>query len=407
MKKIWLVFIGYAITILGLFIYSYTQVDLNLTLTRNVFALHVLKQLQYIGYFQRPISTYIYCFIIVLLFIFYGLLLWLAHKKKISLKHVWLITIVTALVLTFSYNAFSYDLFNYIFDAKILTVYHLNPYFHKALDFPQDPMVHFMRWTHRTYPYSPIWLIFTVPLSFIGHNIFLPTFFLFKAAISATFLGTLYFISKIMRKIKKEDEIFSVILFALNPLVIIESLVSSHLDIVMMFLALWSLYLFLNQKNVRGILLLMLSVGVKFGTIFLLPIYIAKLFFDYISSRHPALDAGSIHRFLIKSRMTHFLFLCSIAMIIPVILSAARANYQPWYLLDVLPIAVLLGRKYYIEIPIIMLSFFGLLEYIPYLYQGDYNGLVPTILNILTISGIIVTSGMVLVWKFFIPLGKK
>ena len=75
----------------------------------------------------------------------------MAKKKKISKPFVWLIIFVSALLLVFSYNAFSYDIFNYIFDAKIFTHYHQNPYLQKALDYPGDPMLSFMRWTHRVY----------------------------------------------------------------------------------------------------------------------------------------------------------------------------------------------------------------------------------------------------------------
>ena len=76
---------------------------------------------------------------------------------------------------------------------KYLTFIHQNPYFHKASDFPNDPMLNFMRWTHRLYPYGPSWLILTVPLSFIGLNFFLPTFFLFKIMIGFIFFGKLLF----------------------------------------------------------------------------------------------------------------------------------------------------------------------------------------------------------------------
>lgn len=170
----------YCITLLGLFFYSFTQIDLGLVISRYPIFYQFEKSFQYIGYFNRPLSTLFYLLLLVLLFGFYVLFLKMAAKKKITKQFVWKLAIVAAVVLSFSYSAFSYDIFNYIFDAKIVTHYYQNPYAHKALDYPMEPMLAFMHWTHRMYPYGPVWLAVTVPLSFLGLQLFLPTFFLFK-----------------------------------------------------------------------------------------------------------------------------------------------------------------------------------------------------------------------------------
>src|SRR3989338_10122220 len=219
--------------LLALFFYSFTQVDLSLTLSRLSVWQIAEKFFQHIGYFNRPFSTYLFLAIIFVLYIFYALFLKLSFQKKITEKGLFTLIFVSVAILVFSYNAFSYDIFNYIFDAKIITYYHQNPYLHKALDYPLDPMLSFMRWTHRVYPYGPVWLFLTVPISFIGLNIFLLTFFLFKFLIAGFYLGSVVLIYKINEKINPEHAVFNTALFALNPLVIIESLVSSHNDIAM------------------------------------------------------------------------------------------------------------------------------------------------------------------------------
>src|SRR6185369_13728901 len=145
------------------------------------------------------------------------------YKKKMKSKNILFLILITAGILIFSYNAFSYDLFNYIFYAKIITHYHQNPYLHKALDFPGDPMLAFMQWTHRTYPYGPLWLGLTIPISFAGLNFFPLTFFLFKSLAAVYYLGSSFLIWKISKKILPEYQYFNLVLFALNPLVIIES----------------------------------------------------------------------------------------------------------------------------------------------------------------------------------------
>jgi hypothetical protein len=183
MKYLKLLACLYVLTLLGLFLYSFTQIDLSLTFSRIDILRNIVSSFQWVGYFNRPLSTFIYIFLLVSLFNFYLGFIVMAYTKQISKKFVWKLIFITTAILTLSYNAFSYDLFNYIFDAKIITHYQQNPYLHKALDFPGDPMLSFMRWTHRMYPYGPIWLGLTVPLSFIGFGFFLTTFFIFKELI--------------------------------------------------------------------------------------------------------------------------------------------------------------------------------------------------------------------------------
>src|SRR5260221_1029545 len=178
----------YFLVILGLFFYSYTQVDLSLTLSRISLWQTIEKSFQYIGYFNRPLSTYLYLGILLLLFSFYVYFLKLVEKSKLKRQYIWLIIFTLSVILTFSYNAFSYDIFNNIFDAKIFTHYHQNPYLHKALDYPHEPMLSFMHWTHRTYPYVPIYIGINIVLSYLGFGIFLLTFFIFKIFIEHSFL---------------------------------------------------------------------------------------------------------------------------------------------------------------------------------------------------------------------------
>src|SRR3989344_9375489 len=65
----------YALGALSLFLYSYTQVDLGLTLSRATLWPTVQKWFQSIGYFNRPLSTVIYIFILAVFFVLFGVAL--------------------------------------------------------------------------------------------------------------------------------------------------------------------------------------------------------------------------------------------------------------------------------------------------------------------------------------------
>ena len=346
-----------------LFLYSFVQVDLGLTLTRASFFQTFQRSFQYVGYFNRPLSTYLYCSIIVLLFALYVLTLWLVKAKRIEARTVWIITIIGSAILLFSYNAFSYDLFNYIFDAKIVTHYLENPYQHKALDYPGDPMLGFMHWVHRTYPYGPLWLGLTIPLSFMGFSYFLFTFYLFKTLMVGSYLLCGLVIEKISRKTKIIDPVFALTFFALNPLVIIESLVSAHHDLVMILPALFGVYMLHKHKKYTAWLLLLSSALIKFATLLLVPLYILYPFIKH------------------KNKDYIFFLLSILLMVIAVYLASSRTTFQPWYLLFVLPFASFLSNKYYVLIPSAILSFLVLFQYVPYLYTGNYNPPIPMIMN--------------------------
>ena len=368
-KKI--LFISWIIASVIISLYSFTQVDLSLTLSRLSIWQEIQKFFQYIGYFQRPLSTYIFSFAVIFIFSLFLWTLKLIKLGKLQRREVWTIILTVSAILFLSYNAFSYDLFNYIFDAKIITYYNQNPYVHKAVDFPGDPMLSFMHWTHRTYPYGPVWLILTVPFSFIGLNYFLLTFYLFKLLVLSSFIGSAYFIEKVLIKTKSVNPLFGLAFFALNPLILTESLVSAHNDIVMMFFAILSVYLLLEKKLFYSFLALALSIGIKFATVFLIPVYIYYL----LSNRN-------------KENYKQFFYLSFVSMIIPVILACLRTNFQPWYLLYALPFAAYISKSYFIFIPVIIFSILSIFQYAPFIYLGNWDKPVPQVLSFMNIIAI-------------------
>lgn len=369
MKKIHSLIGLYIIIIIGLFLYSYTQVDLSLTLSRASIFQTVEKAFQYIGYFNRPLSTYFYLTILSLQFIFY--FIFIKSAKKITTKSLWILILVMAGILTFSYNAFSYDLFNYIFAAKVVLHYGQNPYLLTALDFPHDPMLSFMHWTHNTYQYPPLWLGLTLPFYFLGFGYFLPTVYLFKILGTVCFLGSIYFFQKILHKTNPQQEILGVILYALNPLIIIELLISSHNDSSMMFLALMGIYFILQKKWVWGIIAIILSALTKEVTILLLVPAITYFIFNIL------------HKKFFSEEL--LLRVCFGIMILGYIYVILKLGIQPWYFIWVLPFAFLVRIPRFLRAGFIGFSLGMLLRYTPFLWQGDWNGMAPFIMSAVTI----------------------
>ncbi len=371
--KVFAVKYSFIFLILALFLFSFTQIDLGLTLTKASIFQTIQTSFQTIGYFNRPLSLAFYLLIISGMFTYYLYFLRQVIRKKINARHIWTLIISTAVILAFSYNAFSYDLFNYIFDAKIITHYHLNPYAHRALDFPGDPMLSFMQWTHRLYPYGPVWLGLTVPLSYIGLNFFLVTFFLFKFLSAAFYLGCCYLIYKINKKILPEYQNFNLVLFALNPLVIIESLVSSHNDIAMMFFALLGLYLYFLRKKILAIILIIVSSQIKIPTIALL----APIIISFLPNK-------------IKNDNNKFVYLSIFVMLGTLGYVLTKLEVQPWYFLWIMPLIALLKPNRYIIALTFGFSLGLLLRYSVFLYFGNWDGIALPLRNAFTVFATII-----------------
>src|SRR3989344_8402187 len=361
------IFYAWIAASIALLLYSFTQVDLSLTLSQVSIWQGIQKFFQQIGYFNRPLSTVLFLGTTGGMFALYGITLNLIRKNAIDQKLLWKIIIAISVILFFSYNAFSYDLFNYIFDAKIFTHYGQNPYEYKALDFPSDPMLSFMHWTHRRYPYGIGWLFITVPLSFLGFGYFLLTFYLFKLLMISSFIGSCFLIEKIAKK-TNSNALFSVAAFALNPLVLIESLVSAHNDGVMIALGLLGIYMFLEKRHIASLAGLISSIFIKYATVLIIPAIIARGFF--------------------KVSTITFFYILIISMAISIFLATYRTNFQPWYLLYVLPFAAFVQNKYFVMIPVFIISIAALLQYVPFLYLGNWNPPVPYILNLIMVTSI-------------------
>lgn len=354
-RKIYLVtFFSYIFTIFLLFFYSFTQVDLNLTISKNPILLNIQKQFTFIGYYERPLSSLLFLIILSLLFIFYLIIIKLVKNNQLSKKRFWKLLLAVALILIFSYPAFSYDVFNYMFDAKTISFYHANPWVVKPLDFPHDPWIRFMHWVHRPSIYPPIWISLSLLPFIFGFGKFILILINFKIFIALFYFASIILLEKILILKKERNVLLKLSYFAFNPLVIIECLVSSHNDIVMIFFALASLYLCLNRQKVWSILSMVSSTLIKYATVALIPL---EAFYLLKKNRLSSNTFLTISFFIQTLTFFIIIFLMEV---------------QPWYFLWVLPFVLLTDLNYLLPI-VVGLSFGLLLRYLPFLYLGNWN----------------------------------
>lgn len=342
----------YAIIGILFFCYSYTQVDLGLTLSQTSVWLKVQTSLQHIGYFERPLSTWLYLGILFVLFLLYGVALVLAYQKKLSTKDVWIMIGITTITTSLSYPAFSYDFFNYLFTAKTVLIYHKNPYGVVPLQFTGvDSWLSFMHWTHLPSAYTPLWIAVTLVPFYFGFGYFLPLMWNLKIVIATAYIVTAIGIGKILEKEDKDRMNIGIVAFALNPLIIIESLVSPHNDIFMMALAIWAIVLYREKKKWMSWVLLSLSIAIKLMTIFLIPAFFTGW----------------------KRRVA----LCCISLGFIVVLF--QREVLSWYWVWVMPFIALVPDIKPLMVLATGISMGLLLRYAPFLYYGNWDDPVPLV----------------------------
>lgn len=350
-----------------LVVYSYSQIDLNLTLSSNAFYQKIQQQLITLGYFQRPFSTAIYLTLLLVLFSLQMFFIRQARLGKLKALTVGKLAVASAAILIFAYPAFSHDIFNYMFDARLLVTHRVNPWEFTALDFPQDLWTRFMRWTHRTYPYGPLWLFVTTPFYILGAGKFTLTLFWFKFLGAASYLASVWFIKKILKRTSPKNVAAGMVLFALNPLILIESLVSAHIDIVMAALFLFAMYLVVvKKKRLAGWIALLVSAAMKFVTIAAIPVWV------WWRGERQRFEKATIGMLLL------LLLATGIAIVF--------REPLPWYFITPLAVGALLPQRKVFVVFGVALSMGMLLRYAPYLLRGDYSEWVRATRTIVTIA---------------------
>lgn len=330
-------------------IFSYAFVDPNISYLKNIYSGFTFS--------NRLLTTIFFISSIIISFVFYSIFIYLGVKKKISLKEIFILLGITITILFFSYPAMlSYDIFNYVATSKVLFFYHENPYIVMPIEFVGDPLLTFTHAANKIALYGPFWVLLTGIPYFLGFGNFIIILFSFKLFSLLFYLGSVFLIWKISRNI------LSLILFSFNPLILIETLVSGHNDIVMIFLVLLSFFLLTKKRIFLGISFFVLSIFIKYATVLLIPIF---LYVVWRLIRDKVIDWIKVY------------FFSSLLMLIAFLLSPIREEIYPWYAIWFISFAFLVPNKKILLYVSTAFSFSLLLRYTPYMLTGTYIGQTP------------------------------
>ncbi len=410
---------AYAVVLSIYAVFSYGQTDPNLVLL-SWQPYWQFQEWMWEVFFKNPVLTsWVYGSLITVLFVLYGVIVQVLQRSSLEFelgwkKHALVYGLVIAPLL-FSYNALSHDVFNYIFNAKMVVEYGANPHVQVALDFAQDPWTRFMHNTHTPAPYWYGWTALSVIPYLVGFGKFIVTWLAFRVwslvSIVLLYVG-LQYAAKIFTGQKLQAHQLAVVFF--NPLFVIEVISNMHNDLWMLVPAVVSLALVTaldpsklpqSKKLALAVGLLAVSISIKLATAVLTPLllliileknYLFKLA-DVLGSKLPVFKMLPA-KFLqsIESYIYQYIPLAASVLLFLPLLTARSQQFHPWYLIWVLVWLPFIENKVWRNC-LLLLSLSSMLRYLPWLWSGGFDGDVLLYQKIITWLPIL----MYLSWKLF------
>ena len=205
---------------------------------------------------QRILITYFFIIAIILLTLIQIFFLNSKFLNKFSIKKLLFIALITSTIASLSYTFLSSDIFSYLFAGKMVTFFHLNPYTNPPITVAgKELWLPFTLWVDYSYyrifgiairyVYGPVFLAYSIiPFLIFTSSRFLGVFFGYKLLNVLTFMICGWMILKINNYDKK---IFAYWFF--NPLLILELLINSHNDLIMVTFFIASVFFSTINKN--------------------------------------------------------------------------------------------------------------------------------------------------------------
>jgi hypothetical protein len=201
------------------------------------------------------------------------------HPESSSALRHWILGIgaVCGLVLLGLYPITALDVAGYVVNARHWVLYDANPLTVPAAAFPEDSYTRLTgEFVKETSPYGPLWEILArLPIQIGIHDIAI-TILAMKLYSLLAYFGIAALIGWAMRQQSDRFQVRSetaLAFFALNPLVLLETIGNGHNDITMMFFMVCGLAFWQRGKWLWAAFLLTLASLIKLPGLILLPLF--------------------------------------------------------------------------------------------------------------------------------------
>ncbi len=208
--------------------------------------------------------------VMILVYLFYFLSAYIAHKYsraqeiletvnnhaqlhsiQVLLRYIWIGAILAGIIYVLTPSALSHDAGVYAGYGRIIVAYHANPYYTSLSAFPHDPLYQLDDWRNAVAAYGPLWLIVCAISTLVAGSSILQYIFLYRILGLTAHLLNIWLVTAILRKAKRSPRIIvlGTLLYAWNPLVLLESSLGGHNDTVMMTCILFGIFLCIRAEQ--------------------------------------------------------------------------------------------------------------------------------------------------------------
>ncbi|MEQ6120127.1 hypothetical protein [Reichenbachiella sp. MALMAid0571] len=238
-----------------------------------------LTGLFYIHYFLQREDTITLCGFYTLVFAIY---LFTLKYNQFSTKEILVLGVVSRLLLFWSLPNLSDDFYRFIWDGRLIAN-GINPFFHTP-DFFMQNQVAFSALSPELYEnlnsksyftiYPPIsQFVFWISTLFTP-NIIAGSVLVMRTIILSFEIGCMVLISKLLKSTNLNSS--NALIYALNPLVILELTGNLHFEGIMLFFILGFIYFFQKEKTIISSVSLAFGIATKLVPLMFLPLLFKK-----------------------------------------------------------------------------------------------------------------------------------
>src|SRR5439155_10826140 len=198
----------------------------------------------------QPVAAGAFVIAYALVFVLY-LSAYRAARQMDGVRDLWLVlgcTLVLCGILLWVYPLGANDMYDYIFRAREWVVYDYNPLVVRPDQLSADLWYPFVVWTWAASPYGPLWTYVSYALYRLAGDDWLRNLVAFKSLAVLCIVVCSSFIYALVRTRGKGMAVAVVLLFAWNPLLLFESVVNGHNDVLMMTGVLGALWLYARRR---------------------------------------------------------------------------------------------------------------------------------------------------------------
>ncbi|HEX6800786.1 MAG TPA: hypothetical protein VF116_23940 [Ktedonobacterales bacterium] len=169
------------------------------------------------------------------------------------------------------------DVFSYILYGRISAIHAANPLLVTPSSFPGDPFLRLVFWQGTRSVYGPVWLLVSAALTHLAEALggSLATYvLLYKLLGFGAHLANAALIWATLGRLAPRRQLLGTLLYAWNPLCLLEFCASAHNDALMLTFALAGVYCLVRRWEVPALIAFGLAIGVKYVLLALVPLYL-------------------------------------------------------------------------------------------------------------------------------------